>query len=250
MTSKRLIACLDVDAGRVKKGVRFAGLADCGDPAELAARYEQEGADEIVFLDVSATIEARKTILGTVERTARTLFIPLTVGGGITDVADAVRLLRAGADKIALNSGAVARPSLIADCAERLGAQCVVVSIDVKRRADRWYVTTHGGRRDTAIDALDWARQAVSLGAGELLLTSIDRDGCRTGYDLPLLREVCEAVSVPVVASGGAGNAQHVSEAFAANASAALLAGILHDGTTSPWQIKRQLTRDGFEVRS
>jgi len=250
MLTRRLVVCLDVDEGRVRKGVAFRGLRDVGDPPTLARRYEAAGADEIVFLDVGATVASRETLLDTVRRTAATLSIPLTVGGGVRSADDAARTLRAGADKIAVNSAAVARPALIAECAARFGAQCVVASIDARRVGDDWRVVTHGGRRDTPLDARAWALECERLGAGEILLTSIDRDGARDGYDLALTREVAASVSIPIVASGGAGTPAHVAAVLLdTGADAALVAGILHDGVTSVGEIKRALRRAGLAVR-
>jgi len=252
---RRVVVCLDVDAGRVKKGIAFQELRDVGDPVELARRYEEEGADEIVFLDVSASHEGRATLLEVARRTAEVLFVPLTLGGGIRTVEDAAAALRAGADKVAANSAAVANPALLTECRDRFGAQCVVLSIDAKREEvsdacpSGYRVVTHGGRRPTDLDAVAWARRGVALGAGEILLTSIDRDGARTGYDLELVRAVSEAVPVPVVASGGAGAASHLGDAFDAGADAALLAGILHDGLTTVGAIKSELAARGVPVR-
>lgn len=203
MTTRRLVVCLDMKGGRVVKGVSFEGLRDVGDPVELARRYEQEGADELVFLDVSASEEERATLWDVATRTAEQVFIPLTIGGGIGSLADMNRALRAGADKVALNSAAVKDPTIITSCAKAVGSQCVVVSIDAKREGDCWRVFTHGGKRATGLDAVAWAKQAVSLGAGEVLITSIDRDGQRGGYDLELTRAIADAVDVPVIASGG-----------------------------------------------
>jgi cyclase len=253
---RRVVVCLDVDGGRVKKGIAFQDLRDVGDPVELAKRYEAEGADEIVFLDVSASHEGRATLLDVARRTAEVLFVPLTLGGGIRTVEDAAAALRAGADKVAANSAAVAAPELLSACRDRFGAQCVVLSIDAKREEvsaecpSGYRVVTHGGRRPTSLDAVAWAKRGVALGAGEILLTSIDRDGARTGYDLDLVRRVSEAVPVPVVASGGAGNADHLGDAFDAGADAALLAGILHDGLTTVGALKASLAARGVPVRS
>lgn len=250
MTTRRVVVCLDMKAGRVVKGTRFRDLRDMGDPVELAARYEREGADELVFLDVSASEEERAPLWEIARRTAEVLFVPLTIGGGIGTVADVTRALRSGADKVAMNSAAIKTPSLVTESARAVGAQCVVVSIDAKREGGSWRAYSHGGKRPTELDAIEWARRVASLGAGEILLTSIDRDGARTGYDLELTRAVAEAVSIPVVASGGAGNADHVADAFTkGNAEAALLAGILHDGTTTVGGIKRRLAELGLEVR-
>uniref|UniRef100_UPI0034CED74E imidazole glycerol phosphate synthase subunit HisF n=1 Tax=Myxococcus sp. AM010 TaxID=2745138 RepID=UPI0034CED74E len=251
MLTRRLVVCLDVKGGRVVKGVQFEGLRDVGDPVELARRYEAEGADEVTFLDISASAEERDTLWELVRRTAEQLFIPLAVGGGVRTVEDVGRALRAGADKVSINSAAVANPALLTACAERFGAQCVVASIDAKRDGDRWRVYTHGGRRPTDLDAVAWARECVARGAGEVLLTSIDRDGARTGYDLSLTRAVSEAVAVPVIASGGAGSAAHVREAFQeGGADAALVAGILHDGLTTVGDIKALLREGGLHIRS
>jgi len=253
---RRLVVCLDVDKGRVVKGVAFEGLRDVGDPVALATRYEAEGADELVFLDVSASSEGRKTMLEVVSRTAEVLFIPLTVGGGIRTVDDVASALHAGADKIGVNSAAVTDPTLLSRAAERFGAQCVVLSIDAKKEAPSadipsgYRVVTHGGRRATPLDAVAWAQRGAELGAGEILLTSIDRDGARTGYDLDLTSRVARAVTVPVVASGGAGAAAHLADAISdAGADAALVAGILHDGSTTVGALKESLRRAGIAVR-
>jgi imidazole glycerol-phosphate synthase subunit HisF len=335
MLRKRLIVCLDVRDGRVVKGVRFVGLRDMGDPVELAARYQAEGADEVVFLDITASAEGRGTLLDVVRRAAEELFVPLTVGGGIRSTADVAEVLRAGADKVAVNSAAVARPELLAEAATRFGSQCVVLSVDATREplvtaevasarhveraappalpngvADmvrrmveklggegsgagasgtagasgvagpggpvpsaglggppdagaspaapdlgeppppRFRVVTHGGRRATGLDAVEWARRGAVLGAGEILVTSIDRDGRRDGYDLELTGEIASAVAVPVIASGGAGSAAHLRDAFVlAGADAALVAGILHDGTTTVGALKRELAAAGIPMR-
>jgi cyclase len=247
---KRVIVCLDVSQGRVVKGVQFAGLRDVGDPATLAAAYEAAGADEIVFLDVSATVDGRDTLVDCVQRTAENLFIPLTVGGGIRSASDARRTLRAGADKIAVNSAAVARPELLTELSARFGAQCVVASIDAKRVGAAWEVYVRGGSTPAGRDAVAWSRECSDRGAGEILLTSIDRDGMRTGYDLALTRAVREAVPIPVIASGGAGSAAHVCDAFTkAGADAALLAGIVHDGDMTIATIKRALAARTILVR-
>ncbi|MCY1077556.1 imidazole glycerol phosphate synthase subunit HisF [Archangium lansingense] len=251
MLTRRLIVCLDVKGGRVVKGVQFEGLRDVGDPVELAMRYEEAGADEVTFLDISASNEERGTLWDLVHRTAERLFIPLTVGGGVRTADDVGRALRAGADKVSLNSAAVARPEVLTECAERFGAQCVVASIDAKRDGDRWRVYTHGGKKATELDAVAWARECVKRGAGEILLTSIDRDGARSGYDLELTRTVAEQVDVPVIASGGAGNAEHVRAALQeGKAEAALVAGILHDGVTTVGAIKSLLQKSGLGIRS
>ena len=250
MLTRRVIVCLDVRDGRVVKGVRFEGLRDVGEPATLAERYEREGADEIVFLDISASREGRTTFLEAVRRTAERLFVPLTVGGGIRTADDGARVLRAGADKVSLNSAAVERPESLRELSARFGAQCVVASIDARLEDGAWRVYTHGGSRATGLEVVAWARECVARGAGEILLTSIDRDGARTGYDLALTRAVSEAVNVPVIASGGAGTADHVSEVLReAGADAALLAGVLHDGVLLLPDIKQALVRDGVRVR-
>ena len=247
----RLIVCLDVRDGRVVKGVGFAGLRDVGDPVELAARYELEGADEIVFLDISASRESRSTLLDTVRRAAVEVFVPLTVGGGVGTADDVARVLRAGADKVSINTAAVSRPELLTECAERFGSQCVVASIDAKREDGGWRVWTHGGTVPTGIDAVEWARECVARGAGEILLTSIDRDGARSGFDLALTRAVSEAVPVPVIASGGAGRADHVRDAvLEGRADAVLVAGILHDGLTTVRELKAELSRAHIPVRA
>lgn len=239
MIAHRLIVCLDVKAGRVVKGVKFQALRELGDPVELATRYEREGADEVVFLDISASAEERAPLLEVARATAERLFIPLTVGGGIRTVDDVARALRHGADKVGVNTAAVQRPALIAEAAARFGAQCVVVSIDAAREGAGWRVYTKGGREPTELDAVAWAARCAELGAGELLLTSIDRDGGRSGYDLALTRAVVERVAVPVIASGGAGHAGHVVQAFqAGGAQAALVAGILHDGVATVRDLK------------
>lgn len=251
MLSRRLVVCLDVRAGRVVKGVQFGQLRDVGDPVALATRYEQEGADEIVLLDISATAEERETLWDVVRRTAERLFIPLTVGGGIRSVADASRALRAGADKVTVNSAALSRPELVTEVAERFGAQCVVASIDARADADgRWRAFGRGGSAPTGRDAVDWARECVERGAGEIVLTSIDRDGARSGYDVALTHATSCAVSVPVVASGGAGAPEHVAEVLRdGGADAALVAGILHDGVTTVAAIKACMRRAGLPVR-
>lgn len=244
------MVCLDMKGGRVVKGVSFEGLRDVGDPVELARRYEQEGADELVFLDVSASEEERATLWDVATRTAEQVFIPLTIGGGIGSVDDVRAALRAGADKVALNSAIVRRPALLSEAAAVVGAQCVVASIDAKREGGSWRVYTHGGRRPTGLDAIAWATECAQRGAGELLLTSIDRDGARTGYDLELTRAVADAVDVPVVASGGAGDASHLVDAFVrGHAEAALVAGLLHDRATTVGSLKQALRAAGLDVR-
>ena len=251
MMLTRLIVCLDMRDGRVVKGVRFEGLRDVGDPVELAARYEDEGADEIVFLDISATVDGRATLLETVRRAAEVLFVPLTVGGGVRSVEDVAQALRAGADKVSINTAAHARPALITECAERFGSQCVVASIDARREGEQWRVWTHGGSVRTELEVIAWACECVARGAGEILLTSIDCDGARQGYDLVLTRAVAEAVPVPVIASGGAGSAEHVRDAVVeGGADAVLVAGILHDGVTTVRELKEVLSRSHIPVRA
>ncbi|MFP4200580.1 MAG: imidazole glycerol phosphate synthase subunit HisF [Bacillota bacterium] len=250
MLTKRIIPCLDVTGGRVVKGVNFVKLRDAGDPVELAEAYSEAGADELVFLDITATSDGRATVLDLVRRISRNVFIPLTVGGGIRSDDDARAALRAGADKVSMNSAAVADPELIARSASRFGVQCVVVAIDVRRRADgTWEVFVKGGREGTGLDALEWAERAVSLGAGELLVTSMDRDGTVSGYDLPLLGALCERVNVPIIASGGAGSPEDMLNAFKAGADAALAASIFHYGDYSIDDVKRYLADRGIEVR-
>ena len=251
MLTRRLIVCLDVKGARVVKGVNFVGLRDVGDPVSLAEHYEREGADEITFLDISASSEERATLLDVARRTAERLFIPLTIGGGVRTADDVARVLRAGADKVSLNSAAVSRPEVLTEVADRFGAQCVVASIDAKRdSAGVWRVWVKGGREQTGLEAVAWAQECVSRGAGEVLLTSIDRDGARTGYDLALTRAVADAVVVPVIASGGAGTSQHLIEAVVrGHADAVLVAGILHDGVTTVAALKNHMRLQGLEVR-
>lgn len=250
MLRPRVIVCLDVKDGRVVKGTQFRNLRDVGDPVELAQRYEAEGADEVVYLDVSASKEDRGTLLDVVRRTAETLFVPLTVGGGVRSADDIGPLLRAGADKISVNSAAVRDPELLSIGAERFGSQCIVASIDAAAENGGFRCYTHGGSTPTDLDAVAWARECVERGAGEILLTSIDQDGARTGYRLDLTRAVSDTVSVPVIASGGAGSAAHLRDAFTeGHASAALVAGILHDGVTTVGALKRELSDWGIDVR-
>ena len=250
MLRPRIIVCLDVKDGRVVKGTKFKGLRDVGDPVELARRYEEEGADEIVFLDISASHEGRGTLLATVQRTAEVLFIPLTVGGGVRTAEGMDALLRAGADKVSVNSGAVRDPEVLSRGAERFGSQCVVISIDAAREGDTWFHYTHGGRTRTDLEAVPWAQECVAHGAGEVLLTSIDRDGVRTGYDLELTRAVAGGVTVPVIASGGAGSTEHLRDGLReGGAQAVLLAGILHDGLTTVGRLKETLIDWGVPVR-
>lgn len=254
MPAKRIIPCLDVDAGRVVKGVRFVELRDAGDPAELALAYDRAGADELVFLDITASSDEREILLEVVARTADQVFIPLTVGGGVRTVEDMQRLLSHGADKVSVNSAALADPTLLTRAAERFGEQCVVLAIDARRRAQEagggWEVYSHGGRRPTGRDAIAWAREGERLGAGEILLTSMDRDGTSEGYDLELTREVADAVRLPVIASGGAGSAVDMARALTdGGAEAALAASIFHFGEVSVAQVKDELIRRGIEVR-
>jgi cyclase len=252
MPAKRVIPCLDVDGGRVVKGVQFRDLRDAGDPAELAAAYDREGADEIVFLDITASSDARKILLDAVERTADQVFIPLAVGGGVRSVHDMAELLTHGADKVSVNTAALDDPALITRCAEVFGSQCVVLAIDARRRREAagWEVFSHGGRRAAGRDAVEWANEGERLGAGEILLTSMDFDGTHAGYDLELLRAVSSAVRLPVIASGGAGSAQHMYEALTAGgADAALAASVFHFGELSVSGVKRDLAAMGLEVR-
>jgi len=247
--ARRVIPCLDVSGGRVVKGVRFENLRDHGDPAESALRYAGQGADEIVFLDIGAAPEERDTDVDWVRRTAERVFIPLTVGGGVRSEADARRLLRSGADKVGVNSAVVERPELIGELARRFGSQCVVLSVDARRQEGRWEVVTRGGRQATGLDALAWIREGVERGAGEILLTSIDRDGTQGGYDLALIEEVSGSVPVPVIASGGAGGPEHLVRALAAGAAAVLAASIFHQGTYTVGEVKRAIAAAGFPVR-
>jgi cyclase len=248
--ASRVIPCLDVDAGRVVKGTRFADLVDAGDPVELAARYEREGADELTFLDITATIEGRNATLSVIERTADQVFIPVTVGGGVRAEEDVRVLLRSGADKVAVNSAAVRDPLMLAGCAERFGTQCMVIAIDARRSNGSWEVVVDSGRTPTDRDAVEWAVEATAQrGAGEILLTSMDRDGTGEGYDLDLVRAVTAAVTVPVVASGGAGAAPDFADALRAGAAAVLAAGRFHSGRLSIRDVKQHLAAEGFEVR-
>jgi cyclase len=254
MLAKRIIPCLDVTAGRVVKGVNFVGLRDAGDPVEIAHRYDDQGADELTFLDITASSDDRDLILNIIENVATQVFIPLTVGGGVRSVDDVRRLLNAGADKVSINTSAVQNPQLVADAAGRYGAQCIVVAIDAKRVADaktlRWEVFTHGGRRATGIDALEWGRKMQTLGAGEILLTSMDRDGTRQGFDIELTRAMSDALSVPIVASGGVGNLEHLADGvLQGHADAVLAASIFHYGEYTVRQAKDLLASRGIEVR-
>ena len=254
MLAKRIIPCLDVKDGRVVKGVQFVDLRDAGDPVGAAVAYDAQGADELVFLDITASHEAREIMLDVARRTAEGIYMPLTVGGGIRSIDDVRRLLRAGADKVSLNTAALERPALVREAAERFGSQCIVIAIDARRERDdalpRWGVYTHGGRRPAGRDAIAWAREAVTLGAGEILLTSMDRDGTKDGYDLELTRAVSEAVSVPVIASGGAGSLEHLYEGLVAGcADAVLAASIFHFGLHTIAEAKAYLRARGVEVR-
>ena len=256
MLAKRVIPCLDVDRGRVVKGINFLGLRDAGDPVEIARRYNEQGADELTFLDITASSEERELILHVVEEVAAQVFIPLTVGGGVRRVEDVRRLLNAGADKVSINTAAVQNPQLIADAAGRYGAQCIVVAIDAKQTKPapssgiRWEVFTHGGRRPAGLDAVEWARKMQQLGAGEILLTSMDRDGTREGFDLALTRAVAEAVDVPVIASGGVGKLDHLVEGvLEGRADAVLAASIFHFGEFTVRAAKEHMAKRGIEVR-
>ncbi|OGT19891.1 MAG: imidazole glycerol phosphate synthase subunit HisF [Gammaproteobacteria bacterium RBG_16_57_12] len=253
--AKRIIPCLDVDRGRVVKGVRFVDIRDAGDPVEIARRYDEQGADELVFLDITASSDDRATMVHVVEEVASQVFIPLTVGGGIRSNADIRRMLNAGADKVAINTAAVANPEFVREAAERFGSQCIVVAIDAKRVNEdagplRWEVFTHGGRKPTGIDVLEWAVRMVTCGAGELLVTSMDRDGTRDGFDLELMRSITQAVNVPVIASGGVGNLEHLSAGvLQGGADAVLAASIFHFGEYTVEQAKRNMAAHGIEVR-
>jgi len=253
--AKRIIPCLDVDAGRVVKGVQFVDIRDAGDPVEVARRYDEQGADEITFLDITASSDQRDTMVHVVEQVAGEVFIPLTVGGGIREVADIRRMLNAGADKVGINTAAVFNPEFVREAAERFGSQCIVVAIDAKQVSVageplRWEIYTHGGRKPTGIDAVEWAQRMVSLGAGEILLTSMDRDGTRDGFDLALTRTISEAVAVPVIASGGVGNLEHLAEGILdGKADAVLAASIFHFGEFTVNDAKQYMAGRGIEVR-
>ncbi len=251
--AKRIIPCLDVDAGRVVKGVQFVGIRDAGDPVEVAKRYNEEGADELVFLDITASHEQRDTMEHVVEEVASQVFIPLTVGGGIREKADIRRMLNAGADKVGINTAAVSNPEFVREAAESFGSQCIVVAIDAKRVSEsplKWEIFTHGGRKPTGLDVIEWAKKMVDYGAGEILLTSMDRDGTRDGFDLDLTRAVSEAVSVPVIASGGVGNLEHLADGVEqGKADAVLAASIFHFGEYTVGQAKQCMAKRGIEVR-
>ncbi|MGD2006743.1 MAG: imidazole glycerol phosphate synthase subunit HisF [Cellvibrionales bacterium] len=254
--ARRIIPCLDVDRGRVVKGVNFVGIRDAGDPVEVARRYNEQGADEITFLDITASHEGRDTTVHTVERIAREVFIPLTVGGGIRELADIRTLLNAGADKVSINTAAIQNPDLVKAAAERFGTQCIVVAMDVKRvstpqEAPRYELFTHGGRKPTGIEAIAWAQKMAALGAGEILLTSMDRDGTRDGFELTVTRQIADAVNIPLIASGGVGTLEHLAEGIiAGGADAVLAASIFHFGDYTVPQAKAYLADRGVEVRS
>jgi len=251
MLAKRIIPCLDVNAGRVVKGINFVELRDAGDPVEIARRYDEQGADEITFLDITASSDDRDIILHIVEAVASQVFIPLTVGGGVRQVEDVRRLLNAGADKVSMNTAAVNNPQLVADASAKVGAQCIVVAVDAKQTSPgRWEVFTHGGRKNTGLDAIAWVRQVESLGAGEILLTSMDRDGTKAGFDLALTRAVADAVGIPVIASGGVGTLQHLADGVTqGRADAVLAASIFHYGEFTVRQAKEYMRSRGIEVR-
>ncbi len=251
MLAKRIIPCLDVNAGRVVKGINFVELRDAGDPVEIARRYDDQGADEITFLDITASSDQRDIILHIVEACAEQVFIPLTVGGGVRKVEDVRRLLNAGADKVSMNTAAVQNPHLVADASAKVGSQCIVVAIDAKQTSPgKWEVFTHGGRNNTHLDAIDWAKQVAALGAGEILLTSMDRDGTKNGFDLGVTRAVADAVSIPVIASGGVGNLQHLADGVTqGRADAVLAASIFHYGVYTVRQAKEHMRAQGIEVR-
>lgn len=250
MLAKRIIPCLDVTAGRVVKGVNFVKLKDAGDPVEISRRYNDAGADELTFLDITASSDGRDLILHIIEDVASQVFIPLTVGGGVRKVEDVRRLLNAGADKVGINTAAVSNPQLVVDATDYFGAQCIVVAIDAKRTGDHWEVFTHGGRKPTGLDAIDWARKMENSGAGELLLTSMDRDGTKSGFDLELTRRISDAVDIPIIASGGVGNLQHLVDGVQlGHADAVLAASIFHFGEFTVSQAKRYMKQHGVEVR-
>ncbi len=248
--AKRVIPCLDVTAGRVVKGVNFVQLRDAGDPVEIAARYDEQGADEVAFLDITASSDDRDLLLNVVEAVASRVFIPLTVGGGVRQVSDVRRLLNAGADKVSINTAAVHNPGLVREASDIVGNQCIVVAIDAKKKGASWEVFTHGGRKPTGLDAVEWAKRMAAAGAGEILLTSMDRDGTRDGFDLALTRAVSDAVGVPVIASGGVGSAEHFAEGvLAGGADAVLAASVFHFGELTVRQVKEHMRGRGIEVR-
>ncbi|MSQ58728.1 MAG: imidazole glycerol phosphate synthase subunit HisF [Betaproteobacteria bacterium] len=248
--AKRIIPCLDVDRGRVVKGINFVGLRDAGDPVEVARRYDEQGADELCFLDITASSDGRGLILGIIEKVAAQVFIPLTVGGGVRTVEDVRRLLNAGADKVSINTAALLNPDLVAQTSGKVGSQCIVVAIDARRAGTSWEVFTHGGRKSAGRDAIEWARRASTLGAGEILLTSMDRDGTRDGFDIELTRAVSDAVPIPVIASGGAGNLDHLAQGIlSGRADAVLAASIFHYGEYTVGQAKAHMAQRGIEVR-
>ncbi|HSH29787.1 MAG TPA: imidazole glycerol phosphate synthase subunit HisF [Thiohalobacter sp.] len=253
--AKRIIPCLDVDAGRVVKGVKFVDIRDAGDPVEVARRYDEQGADEITFLDITASSDDRETLVHVVEQVAGQVFIPLTVGGGIRELADIRKMLNAGADKVAINTAAVFRPEFVREAAERFGSQCIVVAIDAKQVSApgeplKWEIFTHGGRKPTGLDAVEWAQRMAAYGAGEILLTSMDRDGTKSGFDLPLTRAVADAVEIPVIASGGVGTLEHLAEGIReGHADAVLAASIFHFGQHSIREAKQLMAREGIEMR-
>jgi len=248
--AKRVIPCLDVTAGRVVKGVNFLNLRDAGDPVEIAARYDEQGADEVAFLDITASSDERDILLNVIEAVAAKVFIPLTVGGGVRDVRDVRRLLNAGADKVSINTAAVQNPALVKEASGIVGCQCIVVAIDAKKVGNSWKVFTHGGRRPTELDVIEWAKTMERAGAGEILLTSMDRDGTREGFDLPLTRAVCDAVGVPVIASGGVGSPEHFAEGVTTGgADAVLAASVFHFGDLTVRQVKEHMRSRGIEVR-
>jgi imidazole glycerol-phosphate synthase subunit HisF len=250
MIAKRIIPCLDVKEGKVVKGTNFVGLRELGDPVEMASSYSKQGADEIVFLDISATNEGRQTMIDIVRRTAEQVFVPFTVGGGVRTIEDVNRLLQAGADKVGMNSAAVANPSLITESSNRFGAQCTVVAIDAKRVGDKWHVMTHGGSKDTGIDAIEWAIEVEKRGAGEILLTSVDTDGVKDGFDIDLTKTVVDVVRIPVIASGGVGKPEHFPEVFqATNVSAGLAASIFHENTFTIKEVKDVCKQQGVSIR-
>jgi len=255
MLAKRIIPCLDINAGRVVKGVKFEDLRDAGDPVEVARRYDQQGADELVFLDITASSDDRPTLFKTVEAVAESIFIPLTVGGGVRSCADVRALLSAGADKVSINTAAVLRPELVTEASDRYGVQCIVVAIDAKRVSKkgapaRWEIFTHGGRKPTGLDAIEWAARMVASGAGELLVTSMDRDGTKAGYDVELLHAISSAVTVPVIASGGVGTLEHLEQGFSqGGADAVLAASIFHNGTYTVGEAKQFLADRGLQIR-